>query len=97
MKLESMKAKLQTEVADAEKWFRDNIDRDEKAWIATGKDVESLFDAKYRELPNDRVELASVTSRTSAIWIIAPLIAVALLLALAARTFLVGSGQNVPE
>lgn len=88
MTLDSMKARLKAEVKDAEKWFHDNIHSDEKTWIAEGKDVEAMFDSKYRNPPTHPFEPSPIPAGTAIVWMIVAVVGAALLFALFVRAFL---------
>ena len=88
LSLERIDEQLTSEVAEAEKWFHHNIERDEKTWIAEGKDVDQLFDAKYRSEPSQTFDPPTVPTNVAALWIGIAVIVATLFFALAVRIYL---------
>ncbi|MFK7820030.1 MAG: hypothetical protein AB8G99_15005 [Planctomycetaceae bacterium] len=86
--LASIERQLSTEVAAADKWFHENIERDEKTWIAKGKDVEALFDAKYRQNPSQPFEPVPLPAGVAALWVGIAIIAATLFFAVIVRFYL---------
>ena len=49
--LSKVESQFKSELKEAKLWFERGIVPDEADWIATGKDADALFDAKYRVQP----------------------------------------------
>ena len=49
--LSKVESQFKSELKEAKLWFERGIVPDEADWIATGKDADAMFDAKYRVQP----------------------------------------------